>query len=253
MKIKTLALLLLASFGAFSSPEGETVAKKIDQHNEGFVSERSKMRLVLEVSKDSKVEREMTNMVLEDVEKGNMSLIEFLSPSDIKGTKLLTHRNKSEDDDQWLYLKRSKRVRRISSNNKSASFMGSEFTYEDIGGKEVEKYTHELVGETGEVWVLDRKSKEEGSGYSKERVTFSKKMMSAQKVEYYDRRKELLKTAVMSGFKEYSVNGKSFFRPGKIAIENHQTRKKSSIEWVERKFDVGVKKSDLSKRNLKDD
>ena len=62
----------------------------------------------------------------------------FDEPRDVKGTAFLIHAHKQEADDQWLYLPALKRVKRISSSNRSGSFMGSEFSYEDLGAQELE-------------------------------------------------------------------------------------------------------------------
>ena len=59
--------------------------------------------------------------------------------------QLSYHIQKSRLDDQWLYLPALKRVKRIASSNKAGPFMGSEFSYEDISSKEVEKYTYNFL------------------------------------------------------------------------------------------------------------
>ena len=82
--------------------------------------------------------------MLEVTDDGDKSLMVFDEPRDVKGTALLTHAHKQEADDQWLYLPALKRVKRISSSNRSGSFMGSEFSYEDLTTKHTQpvSYTH---------------------------------------------------------------------------------------------------------------
>ena len=91
--------------------------------------------------------RKMVMEVLEGTDDGDKSRSVFEWPADVKGTKLLTWTHKKGDDDRWLYLPAVKRVKRISSSNKSGSFMGSEFAYEDFSSQEVEKYTYKLLDE----------------------------------------------------------------------------------------------------------
>jgi len=69
---------------------------------------------------------------------GDKSLSIFDEPADVKGTTSLTWSHSDKPDDQWLYLPALKRVKRISSKNKSGPFMGSEFAFEDIGSQEVD-------------------------------------------------------------------------------------------------------------------
>jgi len=64
---------------------------------------------------------------------------------DVKGTAFLNFTQKVGDDDQWLYLPALKRVKRISSRNKSGSFVGSEHAYEEIPSQKVEKYTYKWI------------------------------------------------------------------------------------------------------------
>ena len=65
----------------------------------------------------------------------------LIVPKDVKGTATLTFTHKVGPDDQWLYLPALKRVKRITSENRSGSFVGSEFAYEDLGSQELEKYS----------------------------------------------------------------------------------------------------------------
>ncbi len=73
---------------------------------------------------------------------GDKSLFVFDEPRDVQGTAFLIHAHREDADDQWLYLPALKRVKRISSANRSGSFMGSEFAYEDMTAQEVEKFTY---------------------------------------------------------------------------------------------------------------
>ena len=89
--------------------------------------------------------RELHISTLEVDGDGDKSLTVFDSPRDVKGTAFLSHTHATEPDEQWLYLPALKRVKRISSRNKSGSFMGSEFAYEDISSQELEKYRYKWL------------------------------------------------------------------------------------------------------------
>ncbi|NIT13503.1 MAG: outer membrane lipoprotein-sorting protein, partial [Candidatus Dadabacteria bacterium] len=80
---------------------------------------------------------------------GDKSITVFDEPRDIEGTALLSHTKILDPDDQWLYLPAVKRVKRISSKNKSGPFVGSEFAYEDLLSQEVDKYNYK--------WLKDEK------------------------------------------------------------------------------------------------
>jgi len=220
------------------SAAGLALAQRLDSANQGFVGEESEMRMVLINAHGDKVERRMTSQVLERLDDGDRSKMEFLWPADVKGTRMLTWSHKVDDDDQWLYLPAIKRVKRISSRNKSGSFMGSEFSYEDLGSQEVEKYTYRLHGEEildgRKVWKLERTPVDKRSGYSKQIIYSDQEYMNPLYIEYFDRKGDLLKTGT---FADYAKFGK-LWRAQKIIMVNHQTKKESHLVWSDRKLQI---------------
>jgi len=230
---------------------GLEIARKSDAAVSGFESSVSTMQMVMINSAGQKTVREMRGATLEK-EGGDKSLMEFLSPADVKGTKLLTYQHIDKDDDQWLYLPALKRIKRISSRNKTGSFMGSEFSYEDISAQEVEKYTY--PGEVEEVpcgdktcYRGDRIPKDRLSGYTKQITWVDKDTFLVRKVEYYDRKKALLKTATFGDYKK--IDG--VWRVGKIDMKNHQNDKETILIWVDDKVKAGLTDKHFSKRVLK--
>jgi hypothetical protein len=177
-------------------------------------------------------------------------ITEFIKPKDIKGTKLLTWTNKNESNKQWLFLPKFKRVKKINSKNQSGSFMGSEFSYEDIGGQVLDKYTYKLLSEDKVNWEVESTPKKK-SGYSKMITTISKSDLSPVKVQYFDRRSELLKESALSKFNNYAVGKKKFIIADKIIMQNVQTKKKSIIEWTSRTLGAKLLDRDFKSSKLK--
>ena len=105
----------------------------------------------------------------------------FESPADIRGTAYLNMdwNDPTRDDDSWLYLPALQRVKRIASSDTSDSFLGSDFTYADINGFELDWYDYRFVNESEivdgeETWVIEAVAKpefkeraESATGYSK--------------------------------------------------------------------------------------
>lgn len=228
-----------------SNERGMTIANKMKSLNEGFVGEESEMKMTLIDAYGAKAIREMQGKVMEVDDDGDKSLSIFLNPKDVKGTKMLTWSHKEDDDDQWLYLPVSKRLRRISSRSKSSSFMGSEFSYEDLGSQEIEKYNFVFEKEGSlegkKVFIVARYPKSK-SGYSKQVMFIDQTLYHPHKIEYYDRKGELLKVAVFKNYQEHTVNDKKMYRVSEIEMSNVQTKKKSLFTWSKRK--LGVKHSD---------
>lgn len=248
-----LLLIVICSYSFAMTPEekGLDIAKQTDTVNSGFRGESANMKMILINAHGDKVERKMTSKSKEIKDDGDKSVITFIWPADVKGTKMLTWTHKKEDDDQWLYLPALKRVKRISSRSKTGSFMGSEFSYEDLGSQEVEKYTYKYIKDATynkkECWVSERYPKDKKSGYSKQLVWTQKDINNPVKIEYYDRKGELLKTATFKGYKKI----KKWWRAKKIKMVNHQTQKRSTLIWKKRKIGLKFSNKEFHKNKLK--
>src|SRR4029453_7029617 len=81
---------------------------------------------------------------------GDRRLIRFTYPNDIRGTSFLVWEHPSAEDERFLFLPSLGRVRRIAGSETQDSFVGSDFTYEDIGGRELDEYTYGFSGADGE-------------------------------------------------------------------------------------------------------
>ena len=260
-KAKTIFFLFISSFICSSllaqTPEkdGLKIALNNEKANNGFLGEVSEMEMILEDAHGTKISRKMKGKTMETKGDGDKSISQFLLPADVRGTMMLTWTHKEKDDDQWLFLPSIKRTKRISSSSKSASFMGSEFSYEDLGSQEVEKYTHKLVQEEKnkdglEVWLIERKPINKKSGYKRLKAWVVKKYHNPSKIEYFDRKNELLKTATFSNYKQYKVGMKVLWRASKIHMINLQTGKKSTITWTNRKLGVEFDEDEFEKDSL---
>ena len=152
----------------------------------------------------------MRNNTLEVDGDGDKTLAIFEEPNDVKGTAFLNYTHKEGSDDQWLYLPALRRVKRIASNNKSGPFMGSEFAYEDISSQEVEKYTYEFIRtedvEGTPMYVIARIPLDKRSGYTRQVVWYGQAEYRLQRVDYYDRKNELLKKLTYHDYTQHGVN-----------------------------------------------
>lgn len=249
--LTTLVFFQAGFAHADDAKKGLEIATSAEKYNDGYLGETSEMKMLLVNAHGDKIERKMTSKVSETKNDGDKSIITFLWPADVKGTKMLTWTHKKEDDDQWLYLPSMKKVKRISSRSKTGSFMGSEFSYEDLGSQEVEKYKYKFVKDDElsgrKAWLIERYPNDEKSGYSKQLLWLDKQYYQPLKIEYFDRKKEKLKTALFSEFKKF---GKKFWRAGKIEMKNHQTAKRSVLEWGNRKLGSKFSSMEFHKKNL---
>lgn len=232
--------------------KGLEIAKLIDSHNEGWLNQVANVEMVLKNKQGQESKRSMKIKSLEVKNDGDKSLTIFKSPRDVKGTAFLSFTHPNDSDDQWLYLPALKRVKRISSHNKSGPFMGSEFAYEDISSQEVEKYTYKYIkdekvaGFPGH--VIERYPVDENSGYTKQVVWVDSKEYRVHKVDFYDRKSTKLKTLQNLGYKKYLKNT---WRPDLMTMTNLQNGKSTDLKWSAYKFNSSISKRDFDKNALK--
>ena len=131
-----LVALVAGAPALAETPEekGFAVAARSDRSDRGFTDSRVSLKMILRNAAGQESTRTLTLNTLEipNEDLGDKSLIVFDSPADIDGTALLSHAKILDADDQWLYLPALKRIKRISSVNKSGPFVGSEFAFEDL-------------------------------------------------------------------------------------------------------------------------
>lgn len=251
--ISTLILMPVILPAETPEEKGLSIAKEADIRDRGFKNLKSNMLMVLKNRHGKESTRRMNMKVLEVDGDGDKSLTIFNNPKDVKGTAFLNFTHKTGDDDQWLYLPALKRVKRISSRNKSGSFMGSEFAYEDISSQEVEKYTYNWIRDEEyngqdcfvvEYYPVDTKN----TGYTRQVGWIDKQEYRTQKVEYFDRKNSHLKTLTLKGYKKYLDR---FWRPDELNMVNHQNGKSTRLEFSDYKFQTGLKDRDFNKNSLK--
>lgn len=245
-------LPLQISLAETAEVKGLAIAIEADKRDTGFGDSTANLVMVLSNNQGQSSTRYLSIQTLEVDGDGDKSLSIFDKPLDIKGTALLSFSHKTGTDDQWLYLPALKRVKRISSSNKSGAFVGSEFAYEDLSSQEVEKYTYKyLKDETYnglDCFVLERDPVDENSGYSRQVVWLDKAEYRAQKIDFYDRKNTLLKTLLLSEYNQY-LN--KFWRAHKYAMQNHQTGKRTELSWSDFQFKTGLTDRDFDQSTLK--
>ncbi len=249
----TIALvvgLALAPLARAADPraKGYAIAEASDNSDNGFGDSAVKLKMILKTSAGRTTERvlEIRTLERENAGVGDKSVVVFSSPADIGGTALLSHAKLVTPDDQWLYLPALKRVKRISSKNKSGPFVGSEFAFEDFTALELGKFDYKyLRSETFAGLacnVIERYPKYQYSGYTKSVGWIDQADKQLRKVDFYDRKGELLKTLTFKGYKRYA--GK-YWRPHQLEMVNHQTGKSTVLLYAKYQFGAGLRGADF--------
>ena len=251
--ILTFSLFSVPIYAQTPEEKGLAIAIEADKRDNGWGDQTSNIEMILLNRQGESSQRKIRSKALEIQGDGDKSLTIFDTPRDLKGTAFLTFSHIHGADDQWLYLPALKRVKRISSRNKSGPFMGSEFAYEDMSSQEVEKYTYKYLrdepcGNGLTCFVSERYPVDKYSGYTKQVIWLDTEEYRPIKIDFYDRKNALLKTLTFTEYQQYLGQ---YWRPHKLEMLNHQTGKKSIVNNSNYQFKTGLTDSDFNKSKLK--
>ena len=254
LAVAVLLGLMPAQTSLAQTPEekGLEIAKEADLRDTGWGDMKANMIMLLLNKRGDASSREMRLNSLEVTGDGDKSLTTFDTPKDVKGTAFLSHTHVTGADDQWLYLPALKRVKRISSNNKSGPFMGSEFAYEDLTSQEVDKYTYKYIEDDTanglQCFVVERYPMDKKSGYTRQVAWIDQEEYRPQRIVFYDRKGSLLKTLEYAEYQQYQDK---FWRAHSMEMKNVQTGKRTKLTWSDFAFGNELDDGDFDKNALK--
>jgi hypothetical protein len=246
-KIFLVAVLLLglcSGLIAAAQPDaltGRAVMLKVDGRPDGD-SNKQLLQVTLTNKAGSKRERTMWSFA-KDYGKDEKKIFYFEKPADVKGVTFLTwqYDDPDRDDDRWLYLPALKKSRRISGSSKNDYFMGTDFTYDDLGGRAVDEENHRLLKEETldgkKCWVVQTISKNPKDIYGKRIAWIRQDYLIAVKIDYYGRKQKLLKTLTRSKF----VLKNGIWTALKMEMVNVQENHRTLIKTLDIKYNIDLK------------
>jgi predicted RND superfamily exporter protein len=256
--------LIAASFaimpltGANASNEkGLAIATEVDNRDKGWGDVTVEGEMVLKNKAGNESIRKFRSTILEaaDASEGDRSIITFSEPRDVRGTALLTHSKIEPDDDsQWIFLPAVKRVKRISSSNRTGKFVSSEFSYEDLGSEEVADNDHIWLEDAAcehdaalTCAAVESRPKNKRSGYSR-RVSFiDLDEYRVHRIDFYNRRGDLEKSLRFEDYRQYEGQ---FWRAHVMIMDNSQTGKSTRLAWGDYSFRKGLTERDFTPQGL---
>lgn len=250
-------VFLCASLGVASAQsaaeKGTQIALRTDAAGSGFGDFTADGEMTLQTAGGATSTRRFTIKTREEGGgQASKSLLVFDWPGDIRGTSLLTHASDSQQDAQWLFLPSVGRVKKISGSGRSGSFVGSEFSYEDMVEQDVSNYAHVWVRDeacpngAGQCHVVQRTPRQ-SSGYSQQIVWIDTAELRYQVIQYYNRRNQLNKTLTLSSYRKY--NGR-FWRPSRMTMVNQLTGKRTVLDWANYRFNVGLQQGEFTRQAM---
>lgn len=208
------------------------------------------MRLI---SKKGKERLRQFTMLRLDIEDGGDQryYTYFRKPSDISRFTFMVHKNPKANDRRWIYVPSVDLVKPISADDKNSSFVGSDFSYEDVSGRHWSEDIHRLVEEAEldsvPVYVIESKPRESYKGFARKLSYIDKESLLPLKEEFYDKKDIMIrrfraeKIETVDGFDTITIR----------SMENLKKGSRTYIEFSSIHYNVGLTDDLFTERFLK--
>jgi len=249
--ITVIILALTINVFAQETLSGLEIIQKVYNRSTGNDQEGELTMTLINSRGDQRV-REIKQFV-KDFGEEEKKIMFFISPADVRNTSFMnwSYDEAERDDDQWIYLPALKKVKRISSDSKSDSFMGSDFTYDDLGDRHPSADEHKLLREEklngDDCYVVESIPKEEEYMYSRTVTWIIKDKWIGLKKEFYDEDEDFLKTLTV---KEYDKI-KDYWIILHSQMHNIQKDHTTDMLLENLKVDIGVSDSKFTERIMR--
>lgn len=246
--LTVLVVIYIASQG-FAQITGEEIMKKVYNLPTGEDQQGQLTMTLTNKSGEQRVRK--LQQYIKSYGGDEKKVMFFLAPADVRGTSFMNWSYADgRDDDQWIYLPALKRTKRISSDGKSDSFMGSDFTYDDLGDRHPSEDSHKLLREETingrECYVVESTPKDEDYAYSKTLSWIIKENLMGAKREFYDEDRKLLKTLSVKQFDK--IDG--FWVILETEMKNIQKNHKTEMIFENIQFNQGIPDSKFTERGM---
>lgn len=248
---------------------GDWVARQADSRDTGRDA-RSSMQMRLFDRQGRKRERTLTLLALEGAPNpgagagakakgdaaGDRLLMRFTYPNDIAGTSFLVWERAGAEDERFLFLPALGRVRRIAGSERQESFVGSDFTYEDIGGRALEDYAYTLLdanatftdaeGRAHPAYQLESRARQADALYPRVVSLVRKDNFVVVRAEIFNRRNEREKEYRVLRLEQVS----GIWTALSVVMTNELDRTRTELTTTSVNYNVGLKETDFSRREL---
>lgn len=252
-KYLILVFMLISPLNAFAFTADEVMKKSqaaFLYHGKDFKT-RVMMRLISKSGQERLRELTMLRKNYGEAGGNQKFFIYFFQPADVKDMTFMVHKYADKDSDRWLFIPAINMVRRIAAQDKRSSFVGSDFSYEDISGRNLNEDSHSLVKEerlgSRDCYVVKSTPKAGDVEYSYKFSWIDKTNFLPLKEEYYDRRGELYKVFTADEIKDV----KGFPTVMKRTMKNLQSGHQTEVTFTKVDYNIGIEDSLFSERYLK--
>ena len=255
MTIFKATILLLITF-VIASPifsqdritdkdEARSIFEEVEERRISVSTETAKMKMVITDNRGRTRTREMRMWasVENDV---NSSLIVFENPGNVRGTAFLSV-DENGSRNQRLYLPSVGRVQTITSSERGDRFMGSDFTYEDLGDQSADDYEFEWLEETEDQFII-KATKPGSEQYSSVQFFINIEKYTLEEIHYFDDNGEKIKRLISEEFEQITDE---LWMPQKMTMYDLRDDRNTEISWTEREINVSIPDWRFTERGLR--
>ena len=246
-----LFVYLLGGFSVTSSSADEKARKvmqKVYAEGKKHKTQETVVEMVISDVKNRQRQRYFRSRKLIQNPNISKSLIRFFRPANVSGTSLLNWKDDNKDNvTQWLYLPALKNVKQLNADSRNDSFMGSDFSYADIAGRQLDQDEHSILQETEKFVFVQSVPKKSSDTYSKIVSVIDPKLNIARRVVFYDRNGTKLKT--LDNKRISNVKGMNTITLA--VMTNHQTKGSSTLQVNDIKVGQRISPNDVGIQALR--
>ena len=253
---KTTQIFVLATFAilmlgqpVFAQLTGKQVMEKVYNNPSGDDTQGN-LTMTLTNNRGEQRVRTIKQFMKNDA-KVEKKIMFFTAPADVRNTSFMSWSySDGSSDDQWIYLPTLRRVRRISSDSKNDRFMGSDFTYDDLGERHPDEDSHSILREEslkGEsCYAIESVPRGDDDAFSKTVSWIVKDKWIGLKREYYNDKGEVYKTLSIEDYEK--IDG--YWVITDMLMEDLDRDHSTRIEMENVQFDTGLTDRFFSERQM---
>ena len=241
-KIFSILILTSVLLVSLSAQTGNEIMQKVIDAQKVNSSAMDILMTLVEKDGDTSTRRIQTLILNENELTKTITL--FLEPASVRNTRFLTVENEGRADDQWIFLPSLRKVKRIAAGDKDGSFMGSDFSYSDMGtsGSSVDDSIQTILREekyNGRNCYVVESIPKTGSdnNYGKYVTWVDKTSWLTLKVEFYSKNG---RTEIKELNSENIVKENGHWLSKKITMETLESGHKTILEIKQVKYDIPI-------------
>ena len=253
-RVLIIALISIGMAGAAVQAQDATELMKASHLAFYYAGDDGKSEVIMRiVDKKGKERIKEFTMLRLDIEDGGDQkyYTYFKKPSDVSRLTFMVHKAAESNDKRWIYVPSVDLIKPISADDKNSSFVGSDFSYEDVSGRHWTEDNHTLIGDSTldgtEVYVIQSVPKKAYKAFARKVSYINKANMLPVKEEYFNKKDKLVK--IMRAEKIEVVDGITTITSR--SMEDVKKKRKTTVEFSRINYNVGLTDDIFTERYLK--